>query len=183
MRDIINFVATKQQLKALDNVANTPEIRLSSGIEDSQSSGRAQSVPQYMIARRPVDGLTQWEGHPSTPPVGPLANETDVVLSHRPIVYPSLEEGQDYSALEVTDFDSVSTPNAQYERQSIIPKPAKNTTPGEKVRTGLLPESPSRPPKEWIPFMLRKVGAFSLAGVLFMLVGLLEYLSQLEQKR
>lgn len=112
-----------------------------------------------------------------------MANETDVVLSHRPIVHPSLEEGQDYSALEVTDFDSVLTPNAQYERQSTIPKPVKQTTLGEKVRTGLLPESPSRPPKEWIPFMLRKVRAFSLAGVLFMLVGLLEFLSRLEQKR
>ncbi len=174
---------TKQQLKASDNVANTPEIRLSSEMEDSQSSGRAQSVPQYMIARRPVDGLTQWEEHPSTPPVEPLINETDVVLSHRPIEHPSLEEGQDYSALEVTDFDSVSPPNAQHDRQSTIPKSVKNTTLGEKVRTGLLPESSSHPPKEWIPFMLRKVGAFSLAGVLFMLVGLLEFLSRLEQKR
>lgn len=173
----------KQQLKALDNVANTPKIRLSSGLEDSQSSGRAQSVPQYMVARRPVGGLTQWEEHPLTSPVESLVNETDVVLSHRPIVYPSLEEGQDYSALEVTEFDSVSTPNAQHERQSTISKSAENNTIGEKVRTGLLPESSSHPPKEWIPFMLRKVGAFSLAGVLFMLVGLLEFLSRLEQKR
>ena len=183
MRDFSQFVVTKQQLKALDNVANTPEIRLSSGIEDSQNSGRAQSVPQYMIARRPVDGLTQWEGHPSTSPDEPLANETSVALSHCPIVYPSLEEGQNYSALKVTDFNSVSTPNAQYEWQSTVPKLVKNTTLGEKVRTDLLPESPSRPPKEWIPFMLRKVGAFSLAGILFMLVGLLEFLSRLEQKR
>ena len=175
MRDIINFVVTKQQLKALDNFANTPEIRLSSEIEDSQSSGRVQSVPQYMIARRSVDESTQWEEHPSTSP--------DVVLSPRPIVYPSLKEGQNYSSLKVTDFDSVSTPNAQYERQSTIPKPVKNTILGEEIRTDLLPEFSSRPPKEWIPFMLRKVGAFSLAGVLFMLVGLLKFLSRLEQKR
>ena len=136
-----------------------------------------------MIARRPVGELTQWEGHPSTPPVESLANETDVVLSHRPIVYPSLKEGQDYSALKVTNFDSASTPNAQYERQSTSSKPVKNTILDEKVRTDLLPESPSRPPKEWIPFMLRKVGAFSLADVLFMLVELLKFLSRLEQKR
>lgn len=174
---------TKQQLKALDNATNTSGIRLSSGIEDSQGSGRAQSVSQNRIARRPVGGLTQWEGHPITPSVEPLANETDAVLSHHSMVYSSLEEDQDYSALEVTDFDSVSTPNAQYERQSNIPKPVKNTTLGEKICTGLLPESASRPPQEWIPFMLRKVGAFSLAGVLFVLVGLLEFLSRLEQKR
>ncbi len=37
--------------------------------------------------------------------------------------------------------------------------------------------------QEWIPFMLRKSRAFSLALVLLMFVGLLELLSQLEQRK
>lgn len=91
---MLSFVMKKQQLKALDNVANTPKIRNSFEIEeDPQSSVPAPNVSQYIIARHPVGGLTQWEEHPSTPPVEPLVNETDAVVSHRSTVYFSTEEG------------------------------------------------------------------------------------------
>lgn len=99
------------------------------------------------------------------------------------MIYLSLKENQDYSALKVIDFNSVSTLDAQYEQQLTITKSVENSTLSEKIRTDLLPESSSRSFKKWISLMLCKVEAFSLADVFFMLVELLEFLSQLKQKR
>ena len=78
-----------------------------------------------MISRRPIGRLTQSEGYPSNSLIELSGNDTYVVPPHCPKVYSSLEEGQDPSALEVTDSNGVYTPETQYKPQSTTPKPAK----------------------------------------------------------
>jgi hypothetical protein len=94
-----------------------------------------------------------------------------------------MEEEQYHTVLEVMDFERFIASEPQHEREPTLSKPARNTRCGETVGDFLLPDSLNCPHKEWVPFMLRKTGASLLAVVIFMLVGLLEFLDRFERRR
>jgi len=95
----------------------------------------------------------------------------------------SMEEEQHLSVLEVVDFEHFVASEPKHEREPTLSKPAIYTSCGKILGDSLLPEPHSGLHKEWIPFMLRKTVASLLAVILFMLVGLLEFLDRFEKKR
>ena len=170
---------TRQQLTALDDVENSREALFPPRIRDDQTT----VATEHSIARRPVASSTQLEGHPSSLSAELSIGEVPVIMSQHATSSSSTGIEQDNSVLKVTDFEGHLAPGAQHERNSIFRKPTMNADRSTVMERAPSSEFLDSLHKEWIPFMLRKTGAFSLAVVLFMLVGLLEFLDRLKKIR
>ena len=100
--------------------------------------------------------------------------ERGVVMTEQSVDFSTLEvSGLGYSeALDSNCKDAVTQPQAD-QQPNILEDLESSSTSGPPVPTK----------KEWIPTMLCKWPAFSLALVLFFLVGLLEYFDCLSNER
>ena len=92
----------------------------------------------------------------------------------------SMEERQSVSG--IVDHERASSTEAQSWPPLDSSKPNPRTDLDWREDDLLSPKSPMQPHNEWIPFMLRKRSAFSLAIVLVALVAILEFLGRLEQR-
>jgi len=169
--------------KALDDAETTQKAHSSFfGTEDRQSTITSERASRYRIQRRPVASPAQLEGPYSNLSIGIERNKVPADLP-RFASASSMEEEQHHSVLEVVNFEHFVASEPKHEREPIISNPAIYTSCGEILGDSLLPEPHGGLHKEWIPFMLRKTVASLLAVILFMLVGLLEFLDRFEKKR
>ena len=166
-----------------DSTGNTQQNQLPMGNEGLECNVSRDSMSQYSIVRRPVARSAQPDGHPLSLAPGDQLNEVGIARLPYPMMSPSMNAGRDHSVLDVMSIEGLLAPEAQSKRPSTSPNRNTYTNFNKEVETTMPPEPTGRSYKEWIPLMLRKTAAFSLAMVLFALVGILRFLDLLEKRR
>ena len=146
-----------------------------------------------LIPRRPVpsSALSDFEEscRPATNLIGEANStvhhrERGVVMAEQPVNHSTLEvsgseQTTDYSTLEVSGSDYSGALNAA------VTQPKADLQPNllGSLESSSASSSTNPGKKEWIPTMLGKWPAFSLALALFLFVGLLEYFERLSRER
>lgn len=172
------------ELLMLDYINIAREAEPSSRLEDDHSIVVPISLSQYTMKRRPVvrSAFSEERQSSSLLDRSPV-NGCAAASAQTPLNFLPMNGEQGYSGLEAVSYDELSASEAQTQRaeapieRTIDAESSNNDESSSHLKTLRVSH------KEWIPFMLRKKGAFLLALVLCVLVGLLESLDRLEQKR
>ena len=141
------------------------------------------SGSNILIPRRPVPRSSLSECGESCRPATSSTGEANSTVHHRESGVVMVEQPVDYSTLEVSGSHHSDALNPSCKDAVTQPKANLHSNIPEELESSSTSSSAIPGKKEWIPIMLRKWPAFSLALALFFFVGLLEYFDHLNRER